>query len=153
MRLPIRHPGDVSFAVQVHLRRGATPDDEARFQRRTEDWLALHDLSADGAQTSFAILANRELSTIDQADVLLAMLDDLAVRQARVGPLVTHGDGLAEAMPGPVWVVADRHDWLLHAARTLYLAGRLDGSGFLEALGGFVFRLSEQSEAASEDKP
>lgn len=153
MRLPVRHPGEVSFVAEVRLRPGATPDEEARFQRRTEDWLAQLGLRTDGAQASFAILADRELNPIDQADVLLAMLDDLAVRQARVGPLVTHCDGGAEAMAAPVWVAADSHDRLLHAARTLNGAGRLDGCGFLEALGGFVSRLSEQNEAASEDKP
>lgn len=144
MRQPVRHPGESSFVVQVRLRRAAALADEHGFQRRTEDWLARHGMSADGAQTSFAVLADRELSPIDQANVLLAMLDDPAVRHARVGPLVIEGDDLAASVSGRIWVEADLHDPLLQAARSLYEAGRLDGPGFLEALGSYIHRPLEQ---------
>ena len=152
MRQPVRHPGESSFVVQVRLRRAATPADESGFQRRTEDWLARHGLQADGAQTSFAVLADRELSPIDQANVLLALLDDPAVRQARVGPLVIEGDELAASASGLIWVEADRHDPLLQAARSLYEAGRLDGPGFLEALGSYIHRPLEHVLDDREDQ-
>jgi hypothetical protein len=151
MSQPFRHSDEASFVVQVRLHRSATPADEVEFQRRTEDWLALHDLRADGAQTSFAVLAGRELSAIDQANTLLALLDDPAVRHARVGPLVAHADSPAASVSGRLWVEVDRHDMLLDAARVLYEAGRLDGEGFLEALGSYVWRPLEDDQQAAED--
>jgi len=134
------------FAVDVLLHRSASPADEAGFQRRTEDWLALHGLRADGAQTAFAVLADHELSSEDQANTLLAMLRDPAVRRARVGPLVLDDLELAAKVAGRLWVEADRYDPLVHAARALYEAGRLDGYGLLEALGSFIHRPSENLE-------
>ena len=144
--LPFRQQDEVCFAVYVRLHRSASPADEAEFQRRTEDWLALHGLRADGGQTKFAILADRELSTEDQANTLLAMLRDPAVRQARVGPLIHDDHELAAKIAGRLWVEADRYDPLVHAARALYDAGRLDGYGLLEALGSFIHRPSEHVE-------
>jgi len=150
-RLPARQSGEASFAVHVRFRCSASPADEARFQRRTEDWLTVHGLSADGAQTTFAVLAERELSANDQANTLLAMLDDPAVRQVRVGPIVTEGEGPTDKDSCPLWVEADLCDPLVHAARVLYEAGRLDGIGFLEALGSYIHRPSEQSRHAPEE--
>ena len=144
--LPFRQPDEVCFAVRVLLRWNATPADEAGFQRRTEDWLARHGLRADGGQTTFAVLADRELSTTDQVNTLLALLDDPVVRQARVGPLVDDDPDLAAKVAGRLWVEADRYDPLVHAARALYEAGRLDGYGLLEALGSFIFRPAEYVE-------
>ena len=137
---------DACFAVYVRLHRSATPADEARFQRRTEDWLARHGLKADGAQTAFVVLADRELSGEDQANTLLAMLDDPAVREARVGPLIVDDLELAAQVAGRLWVEADLYDPLVHAARALYEAGRLDGNELLEALGGLIHRPSEHVE-------
>lgn len=137
------------FAVDVLLHRSASLADEAGFQRRTEDWLARHGLRADGAQTAFAVLADRELSTEDQANTLLALLRDPAVRRARVGPLVLDDHELAAKVAGRLWVEADRYDPLVHAARALYEAGRLDGYGLLEALGSFIHRPSEHVEDQS----
>ena len=131
------------FAVDVLLHRSVSPSDEAGFQRRTEDWLARHGLRADGAQTAFVVLADRELSTEDQANTLLAMLRDPAVRQARVGPLVLDDLELAAKVAGRLWVEADRYDPLVHAARALYEAGRLDAYSLLEALGSYIHRPSE----------
>jgi len=147
--LSFRQQDEVCFAVYVQLHRSASPADEVEFQRRTEDWLALHGLRADGAQTKFAVLADRELNTEDQANTLLAMLRDPAVRQARVGPLVHDDLELAAEVAGRLWVEADRYDPLVHAARALYEAGRLDGCGLLEALGSFIYRPSEHVEDQS----
>ena len=144
--LPFRQPDEVCFGVRILLRRSASPADEAGFQRRTEDWLARHGLRADGGQTTFAVLADRELSTTDQVITLLAMLDDPTVRQARVGPLIVDDPELAAKVAGRLWVEADRYDPLVHAARVLYEAGRLDAYGLLEALGGFIFRPAEYVE-------
>ncbi len=151
MSQPFRHADEASFAVQVRLRRNATPAEEVEFQRRTEDWLALHELRADGSQVSFAVLADRELSAIDQANTMLALLDDPAVRHARVGPLVADADTPAAAVSGRLWVEADRQDPLLAAARDLYEAGRLDGEGFLEALGSYVWRPLDDVHQDGED--
>lgn len=82
------------FAVSVRLRRDASPGDEHSFQRSTEDWLSRQELRAEGSQTRFVVLADRELTPVDQANALLAMMDIRAVRQARVGPLVREGDDL-----------------------------------------------------------
>lgn len=142
-RLLFSKSDEPCFAVDVLLHRGASPADESAFQRRTEDWLARHGLRADGAQTAFVVLAHRELSTEDQANTLLAMLRDPAVRQARVGPLVLDDLELAAKVAGRLWVEADRYDPLVHAARALYEAGRLDAYGLLEALGSFIHRPSE----------
>lgn len=143
---PIRSSGLQSFAVRVRLHRGMAPAQEAAFQRRVEAWLAEHDLQMEGGQTSFGVLAERELSPTDQADVLIALLDDPAVRQARVGPLVTDDDELSMEVTGHVWVEAGRLDPLVDAARVLYEAGRLNGTGFLLALGGYVHRIGEHVE-------
>ena len=113
----------------------------------------MHGLSADGAQTTFAVLAERELSANDQANTLLAMLDDPAVRQVRVGPIVTEGEEPTNKDSCPLWVEADLCDPLVYAARVLYEAGRLDGIGFLEALGSYIHRPSEQSGHAPEELP
>ena len=134
------------FAVDVLLHRSVSPAEAAGFQRRTEDWLARHGLRADGAQTAFVVLAHRELSTEDQANTLLAMLRDPAVRQARVGPLVLDDLELAAKVAGRLWVEADRYDPLVHAARALYEAGRLDAYSLLEALGSYIHRPSESVE-------
>ena len=139
-------PDEACFAVYVRLHRNASTADEAGFQRRAEDWLTRHGLKADGAQTAFVVLADRELSTEDQANTLLAMLADPAVRQARVGPLIVDDLELAAKVAGRLWVEADCSDPLVHAARLLYEAGRLDGYGLLEALGGFIHRPSEHVE-------
>jgi hypothetical protein len=97
----------------------------------------------EGGQTSFGVVAERELSPTDQADILLALLDDPAVRQARVGPLVSDVDDLAIQVTGLMWVEASQLDPLVDAARVLYEAGRLDGVDFLGALGGYVYRADE----------
>lgn len=142
-RLLFSQSDEPCFAVDVLLHRSASPADESAFQRRTEDWLARHGLRADGAQTAFVVLARRELSTEDQANTLLAMLRDPAVRQARVGPLVLDDLELAAKVAGRLWVEADRYDPLVHAARALYEAGRLDAYGLLAALGSYIHRPSE----------
>ena len=152
MSQAVGYPDEASFVVQVRMRRSATPVNEMQFQRRTEDWLAAHELRADGGQTSFAVLADRELCAIDQANVLLALLDDPAVRHVRVGPLVNYGDPLAAAVSGLVWVGADSHDPLLPAARRLYEAGRLDGEGFLEALGNYTYHPAEHIPVDGEER-
>jgi hypothetical protein len=136
--LPLHEHDDPRFAVHVRLHRWASPADEARFQRRTEDWLNRHDLRAEGSQTTFVVLADRELTATDQANALLAMLDDRSVRHARVGPIVVEADEPAADASGRIWVEADRYDPLLIAARILYEAGRLDGDGFLNALGSYI---------------
>lgn len=136
------------FAVSVRLRRDASPGDEHSFQRSTEDWLSRQELRAEGSQTRFVVLADRELTPVDQANALLAMMDIRAVRQARVGPLVREGDDLKAKLSGSYWIEADRHDSTVLAARVLYEAGRLDGDEFLSALGGYVLRVSE---VAAED--
>jgi len=152
-RLPARQSGEASFAVHVRFHCSASPADEARFQRRTEEWLTIHGLSGDGAQTNFAVLAQRELSATDQANTLLAMLDDPGVRQVRIGPILTEGEEPTDEVSRSLWVEADLCDPLVQAARLLYEAGRLDGLGFLEALGSYIYRPSEQSRHAREELP
>ena len=142
-RLLFTQSDEPCFAVDVLLHRSASPAEESAFRRRTENWLARHGLRADGAQTAFVVLADRELSTEDQANTLLAMLRDPAVRQARVGPLVLDDLELAAKVAGRLWVEADRYDPLVHAARALYEAGRLDAYSLLEALGSYIHRPSE----------
>ena len=136
------------FAVSVRLRRDASPIDEVSFQRATEDWLSRHELRAEGSQTRFVVVADRELTPVDQANVLLCLLDLHAVRQARVGPIVREGDDLKANLSGSYWIEADPHDVTVLAARVLYEAGRLDGDEFLAAIGGFVLRVSD---VATED--
>ena len=58
----------------------------------------------------------------------------------------THANNLYAKVAGRLWVEADRYDPLVHAARALYEAGRLDGYGLLEALGSFIFRPAEYVE-------
>ena len=151
--MPFHEQAEVRFAVMVRLHRHAAPGDEVDFQRRTEDWLNRHELRAEGSQTAFVVLADRDLAPIDQANALLAMLDDHAVRHARVGPIVVDGDELSAKVTGSIWVEADRYDPLVFAARTLYEAGRLDGRGFLDALGGYVFRPAEHADEPVEGQP
>ena len=141
--IPMRTARLQSFAVQVRVHRGLAPAQEAAFQLRVEAWLADHELHMEGGQTSFGVVAERELSPTDQADILLALLDDPAVRQARVGPLVSDVDDLAIQVTGLMWVEASQLDPLVDAARVLYEAGRLDGVDFLGALGGYVYRADE----------
>lgn len=141
------------FAVSVRLHRDTSPTDEVAFQRNTEDWLSRHELRAEGSQTTFVVLADRELTPIDQANALLAMLADQAVRQARVGPIVKEGDDLQPQLTGSYWIEADRYDLSVLAARVLYEAGRLDGDGFLDALGGYVLRASDVVGEDSEEQP
>lgn len=141
------------FAVAVRLRRDASPSDETNFQRSTEDWLSRQELRAEGSQTRFVVLADRELTAVDQANALLASLDVRVVRQARVGPIVREGDDLKAKLSGNYWVEADRHDSTVLAARVLYEAGRLDGDEFLAALGGYVLRVSEVAAEDPEEQP
>lgn len=141
--IPMRTARLQSFAVQVRVHRGLAPAQEAAFQLRVEAWLADHELHMERGQTSFGVVAERELSPTDQADILLALLDDPAVRQARVGPLVSDVDDLAIQVTGLMWVEASQLDPLVDAARVLYEAGRLDGVDFLGALGGYVYRADE----------
>ena len=138
-----RETGQVSFVVQLCLRRAITPTEEQDFERRMTDWLATRSLLAEGGQLKFAVLSQRELTATDQADVLIALLDDVAVRLARVGHLVTEGDSITQAIGDVEWVEVDRLDPLVAAARALYEARRLDGEGFLDAVGGFVSRSNE----------
>ncbi|MFN8992265.1 MAG: hypothetical protein ACK5X3_01130, partial [Pseudomonadota bacterium] len=98
--LPFQPTAVQSFAVQVRLARGLAPSQEAAFQRRVEAWLADRGLHMEGGQTAFGVVAERELSPIDQADVLLALLDDPAVRHARVGPLIGERDDLSLEVTG-----------------------------------------------------
>lgn len=141
------------FAVSVRLRHDASPSDEVYFQRSTEDWLSRHELRAEGSQTRFLVLAERELTAVDQANALLALLDIRAVRQARVGPIVREGDDLKAKLSGNYWIEVDRHDSTVLAARVLYEAGRLDGDEFLAALGGYVLRVSEVTAEDPEEQP
>ncbi len=141
--VPIQEDGRTTFAVQVRLRRAVAPAEEQAFERRVIDWLTPRGLSAEGGQLAFAVLSDRELTATDQADLLIALIDDATVRLARVGHLVTEGDPITEATSGMVWVEGDRQDHLLAAARTLYEARRLDGEGFLAAIGGFMYRAND----------
>lgn len=141
---PIRTFSPQSFAVQVRLHRGTAPAQEVAFQRRVEAWLVDHDLHLEGGQTSFGVVAERDLSPTDQADVVIALLADPAVREVRMGPLVADPDDLSLEVTGLVWVEAGQFDPLVDAARTLYEAGRLSGAGFLRALGGYIYRAEEQ---------
>ncbi len=145
--LPYQPAGVQSFAVQVRLARGLAPALEAAFQRRVEAWLADRDLHMEGGQTSFGVVAERELSPNDQADVLLVLLDDPAVRHARVGPLIGDRDDLSLEVTGLIWVEASQPDPLVDAARLLYDASRLSGAEFLKALGGYVYRTEEHPGA------
>ena len=74
------------FAVCVAASR-CIASDEVRFQRSTEDWLSRHELQAEGSQTSFVVVADRELTAVDQANALLAMLGSRSVRHVRIGPV------------------------------------------------------------------
>ena len=139
----LRETGQARFAVEVRLRRAITPTEEQGFERRVTDWLAARSLFAEGGQLKFAVLSERELTATDQADVLIALLDDIAVRLARVGNLVTDGDSITQAIGDMVCVEVDRVDPLVAAARVLYEARRLDGKGFLDAVGGFMCRSNE----------
>lgn len=141
------------FAVTVCLHRDTSPADEIDFQRSTEDWLSRHELRAEGSQTTFVVLADRELTPFDQANVLLAMLADRAVRQARVGPIVGDVDDPRAKLSGSYWIEANQNDLTVLAARVLYEAGRLDGDGFLDALGGYVLRVSEVAAEQPEEQP
>lgn len=146
--VPIREGGRTSFAVQVRLRRAVTPAEEQGFERRIIDWLTPRGLCAEGGQLAFTVLSDRELTATDQADLLIALIDDSAVRLARIGHLATEGDPITEATSGMVWVEGDRQDHLVAAARTLYEARRLDGEGFLAAIGGFVYRANDSMRPA-----
>jgi hypothetical protein len=84
-----------------------------------------------------------ELSPIDQADVMIMLLDDATVRQARVGPLIGEQDDLSLEVTGLLWVEASQPDPLVDAARLLYEASRLSGAAFLKALGGYTYRTDE----------
>ena len=139
------------FAVCVRLHRDASPSDEVRFQRSTEDWLSRHELRAEGSQTSFVVVAERELTPADQANALLAMLDDRSVRHVRIGPIVKESDEATPQLAAGHWVEADRDDLKVLAARVLYEAGRLDGEGFLDALGGYVRRASVVAVELAEE--
>jgi hypothetical protein len=145
--LPFQPTAVQSFAVQVRLARGLAPAQEAAFQRRVEAWLSDRALHMEGGQTAFGVVAERELSPIDQADMLLALLDDPAVRHARVGPLIGERDDLSLEVTGLIWVEASQPDPLVDAARLLYEAGRKSGAGFLRALGGYVYRTDEHPGA------
>ena len=147
--LPFQPSAVQSFAVQVRLARGLAPVQEMAFQRRVEAWLADRALHMEGGQTAFGVVAERELSPIDQADVLLALLDDPAVRHARVGPLIGECDDLSLEVTGLIWVEASQPDPLVDAARLLYEASRLSGAEFLMALGGYVYRTEEHPGAMS----
>jgi hypothetical protein len=141
--LPYQPAAVQSFAVQVRLARGLSPAQEAAFQRRVEAWLADRDLHMEGGQIAFGVVAERELSTIDQADVMIMLLDDATVRQARVGPLIGEQDDLSLEVTGLLWVEASQPDPLVDAARLLYEASRLSGAAFLKALGGYIYRTDE----------
>lgn len=143
----IRPAEPMYFAVRVHMRRGLTHAQELAFLRRLELWIAERDLVMEGAQTAFTIVAQRDLTPTDQADLLIALLDDPTVREGRVGPLVGSANDLSQEVTGLLWVEACAHDHLVDAARALYESGRLNGAGFLEALGSFVYRPSENLEA------
>jgi len=145
--LPFQPSAVQSFAVQVRLARGLAPSQEAAFQRRVEAWLADRALHMEGGQTAFGVVAERELSPIDQADILLALLDDPAVRHARVGPLIGERDDLSLEVTGLIWVEASQPDPLVDAARLLYEASRMNGAEFLKALGGYVYRTDEHPGA------
>ena len=147
--LPFQPAGVQSFAVQVRLARGLAPAQVAAFQRRVEAWLADRDLYMEGGQAAFGVVAERALSPTDQADVLIALLDDPAVRQARVGPLIGELDDLSLQVTGLIWVEASQQDPLVGAARLLYEANRLSGAGFLDVLGGYIYRTEEHSGARS----
>lgn len=151
LTFPAKQP--MHFAVAVQLRRDASPSDEVDFQRSTEDWLSRHELRAEGSQTRFEVLADRELTPVDQANVLLCLLDVRAVRQVRVGPIVREGDDLKAHLSENYWIEADQHDLTVLAARVLYEAGRLDGDEFLAALGGFVVRVSDVATEDLEGQP
>lgn len=151
--LPFPTKQEMHFTVSVRLRRDASPNDEVSFQRSTEDWLHRHELRAEGAQTTFVVVADRELTPSDQANALLAMLDANAVRLARVGPIVGNGDDSRTGLSGSYWIEADRYDLMVLAARVLYEAGRLDGDEFLDALGGYVLRASEVVAEDLEEQP
>jgi hypothetical protein len=141
--LPYQTAGVQSFAVQVRLARGLSPAQEAAFQRRVEAWLADRDLHMEGGQIAFGVVAERELSPIDQADVMIMLIDDSTVRQARVGPLIGEQDDLSLEVTGLLWVEASQPDPLVAAARLLYEARRLSGAAFLKALGGYTYRTDE----------
>ena len=133
--------------MQVRLARGLAPAQEAAFQRRVEAWLADRALHMEGGQTAFGVVAERELSPIDQADMLLALLDDSAVRHVKVGPLIGERDDLSLEVTGLIWIEASQPDPLVDAARLLYEASRMSGAEFLKALGGYVYRTDEHPGA------
>ena len=85
LTFPAKQP---TFAVSSAPPAQRVPSDEVGFQRSTEDWLSRHELRAEGSQMRFVVLADHELTPVDQANALLAMLDVSAVRQACVGPIV-----------------------------------------------------------------
>lgn len=151
--LPFPTKQEMHFTLSVRLHRDASPNDEVSFQRSTEDWLHRHELRAEGAQTTFVVLADRELTSSDQANALLAMLDADAVRHARVGPIVRDGDDSRAGLSGNYWIEADRYDLTVLAARVLYEAGRLDADELLDALGGYVLRASEVAAEDVEEQP
>ncbi len=137
------------FDVILRLKRDITYVEVTRHLRRLEDWLLDQELQTDGGHTGFRVHAERELSPTDQANLLLTLLDDPLVRWAAAGPLTkgaadSHAadeDGSA-GRAHRLWIEADRQDPLVQAARLLYEAGRLDTTGFFQALGGYVQRLS-----------
>ena len=101
----------------------------------------------EGGQVAFGVVAEREMSPIDQVDVMLALLDDPAVRHVKIGPLIGERDDLSLEVTGLIWVEASRPDPLVDAARLLYEASRMSGAAFLRALGGYVYRTDEHPGA------
>lgn len=129
-------PNVWGFVVRLHHRCGLTYAQERDTERRVLNFLEARGMQHDGTQTILIVHADQELGPVAQVTVLLGMLDDPDVRIVGITAMM-HDAPTFRDVDGYAWLDVDCFDPLLHAARALYEANRLNAQAFLSALGGF----------------
>jgi hypothetical protein len=114
-----------------------TPDAEATFSRRLEDYMVARGLQLVGAPLRAVVWSpDRSLTATDQVDLLDWLIDDPAVQAAMVSPLGRQLGQPAHRDDGYIRVCST--DMALIGLTLLYRARRVGAELYLQILGGYL---------------
>lgn len=133
MDKPDEHLG---FTMWIAPRRGLTISEELDFVRRLEDYTRERELQMTGGPLRAVVSSlTRSLSATDQVDLIMYLVNDLAVERVAVSAL-SRGTRPADRDAG--YIEARSMDVAVIALALLYSSGRVSGEMALEILGGYV---------------
>lgn len=127
----------VGFTVWIEPYPGLTELEQVRFQRRLEDYLHGQDLVMSGGPLCGVVSSpERDVTAIDQVELINQLIDDTAVRTLSISPI-----GFDQGEPAPReegFLEVRALDLAVIGLTILHRTRGVAAQTYLQLLGGFV---------------